>query len=321
MDTPMDAPLRPVLGVRHSAVEAPIPPGACDCHVHVFGPAGRYAFASDRVFMPSPATVDDLVAFQAALRLERVVIVQASPQGTDNGCLVDALTELRQRGHAARGVAVVDDAVDEEQLKALHAAGVRGLRLNLQSYGVADPAVGARRLRTTARIAQAMGWHVQVYTRLPVIEALADDVAALGVPVVVDHFGLASAADGIQQRGFATLVALVRSGHVYVKLSAPYRIVTQPRGEDGTAIARSLIEANLDRMLWGTDWPHTHPPSDGVRLRDRPEPFLAVDDGHQMNIFVAWTSAAERQRILVDNPGALYEFAACAAETTTALMD
>jgi predicted TIM-barrel fold metal-dependent hydrolase len=152
-----------------------------------------------------------------------------------------------------------------------------------------------------------MGWHVQIYTRLPVIEALADDIAALGVPVVVDHFGLASAADGIQQRGFATLVALVRSGHVYVKLSAPYRIVTQPRGEDGTAIARNLIEANLDRMLWGTDWPHTHPPS--------------VDDGHQMNIFVAWTSAAERQRILVDNPGALYEFAACAAETTTALMD
>ena len=311
----------PVLGVRHSAVEAPVPRGACDCHVHVFGPVGRYAFASDRTFMPGPATVEDLVAFQRALRLDRVVIVQASPQGIDNRCLVDALTELRQQGREARGVAVVAEAVEDAELQALHAAGVRGLRVNLQSYGVADPAIGARRLRATARIAQAMGWHVQVYTCLPVIEALGDDIAALGVPGVVDHFGLANAADGVRQRGFATLVELMRGGHVYVKLSAPYRIVTQPRGEDGTAIARSLIEANLDRMLWGTDWPHTHPPADGVRLRDTPEPFLPVDDGQQMNIFVGWTSAAERQRILVDNPAALYEFASCAAETTTLLMN
>ena len=101
----------------------------------------------------------------------------------------------------------------------------------------------------------------------------------------------------------------MRSGHAYVKLSAPYRIVTRSRGEDGTAIVRSLIEANLDRMLWGTDWPHTHPPADGVRLRESPEPFLPVDDGQQMNIFIGWTSDAERQRILVDNPARLYEFA------------
>ena len=310
----------PVLGVQHSPLAAPMPAGACDCHVHVFGPAGRYAFAADRIFMPSPATVDDLVALQAALQLDRVVIVQASPQGTDNGCLVDALTELRGLGREARGVAVVDDAIDDAQLQALHDAGVRGLRVNLESYRLADPAVGARRLRAAARIAQPLSWPVPIYTRLPVIEALAGDIVRLGVPVVVDHFGLAAAADGVHQRGFATLVDLVRSGYVYVKLSAPYRIVTQPRGEDGLAIARSLIDANPDRMLWGTDWPHTHPPADGVRLRDRPEPFFPVDDGHQMNIFIDWTSTAERQRILVDNPAALYSFATCPSAPSAALL-
>jgi predicted TIM-barrel fold metal-dependent hydrolase len=313
---------QPVLGVVHSAVEATVPRGACDCHVHVFGPAGRYALAQDRVFMPSPATVDDLVALQSALGLDRVVVVQASPQGTDNRCLVDALDELRERRRAARGVAVVDQDVDDAQLQALHRAGVRGLRVNLQSYGVADPGVAARQLAANARIAQAMGWHVQVYTSLPVIEALADTIARLDVPVVVDHFGLAHAADGTRQPGFGTLVQLVRDGRVYVKLSAPYRIATQPRGADGTAIARSLIEANLERMLWGTDWPHTHPPADGIRLRDRPEPFLPVDDGAQMNIFVGWTSAEERQRILVDNPASLYAFEACRTPvSSTVLMD
>jgi predicted TIM-barrel fold metal-dependent hydrolase len=311
---------QPVLGVLHSSLDAPVPAGACDCHVHVFGPAGRYAFAPDRVFMPSPATVDDLVAFQAALRLDRAVIVQASPQGTDNSCLVDALTELRRLGREARGVAVVGDGVDEAQLHALHHAGVRGLRVNLQSYGVADPALASKRLREAARIAKGMGWHVQIYTRPAIVESLADDIAALGAPVVIAHFALAHAADGIAQRGFSTLLALVRSGCVYVKLSAPYRIVTRPRGEDGADIVRSLIEANLDRMLWGTDWPHTHPPADGVRLRESPEPFLAVDDGQQMNIFIGWTTAAERQRILVDNPAQLYAFDARATHATSALL-
>jgi predicted TIM-barrel fold metal-dependent hydrolase len=309
-----------VLGVVHTTPAAAVPRGACDCHVHVFGPPGRYAFAPDRVFMPGAATVDDLVALQAALQLDRAVIVQASPQGTDNACLIDALTELRRRGREACGVAVVDDGVADAQLEALHRAGVRGLRVNLQSYGLADPAVAARRLQATAGIARSMGWHVQVYTRLEVIEALADVIARLDVPVVVDHFGLAHASGGIGQRGFRTLLELVGSGCTYVKLSAPYRIVTQPRGEDGTAIVRALIDANLDRMLWGTDWPHTHPPLDGVRMRDAPEPFLPVDDGQQMNIFIGWTSAAERQGILVDNPRDLYAFEALARSNSSPLL-
>lgn len=259
--------------------------------------------------MPGPATVDDLVSLQTALQLDRVVVVQASPQGTDNTCLSDTLRSLRQRGREARGVAVVDENASERELDALHDAGVRGLRVNLQSHGTSDPAIARQRLRAAGAHAAARGWHVQVYTQLGVIDAVAEDMARLGVPVVIDHFGLAHAWNGTGQRGFAALCGLVREGHAYVKLSAPYRIVRQPSGEDGTAVARALIDANAERLLWGTDWPHTLHQSGLVRMRDRPEPFQPVDDGQQLQIFARWTSPAERQRILVDNPQTLYGFA------------
>lgn len=308
-----------ILGVVHSELDVPLPAGACDCHVHVFGPPGRYPFAENRTFMPSPNTVDDLVRLQQVLTLERAVIVQASPQGTDNRCLTDSLDALHRQGREARGVAVVDERTDEAELHRLHAAGVRGLRVNLESYGIASPEVATQRLRSTARIAAGMGWHVQIYTSLVMLETLADVIAQLGVPVVVDHFGLAGAAGGTAQPGFASLLGLVRNAPVYVKLSAPYRIVNHPMGEDGLPIARALIDARPDQMLWGTDWPHTNPPPGFKRQRDTPEPFRQVDDGHQLNIFASWTDEAERQRILVDNPARLYGFAAGQQAHTEAL--
>ncbi len=286
-----------------------MPRGACDCHVHVFGAAGQYPFAANRTFMPSPATVDDLIAFQTALDLDRAVIVQASPQGTDTRCLTDTLTELRQRGREARGVAVVRTDATSAELRALHAAGVRGLRVNLQSFGITAPEAAREQLRAAARVAGSMGWHVQIYAQLHVIGELADVLGDVGVPVVIDHFGLAHASDGLSQKGFPELLALVKAGNVWVKLSAPYRIIQHPLGDDGVSIARALIDARLDHMLWGTDWPHTNPAADIPRLRDRPEPLRPVDDGAQFNIFTRWTSAHERERILVHNAAHLYGFA------------
>lgn len=298
-----------VLGVAHTYPGFVMPRGACDCHVHVFGEAGRYEFSESRVFMPSPATVDDLIGLQAALRLDRVVVVQASPQGTDNRCLVDTLQELRRRGREARGVAVVDEMQTDEEFDRLHDAGVRGIRVNLQSQGTSDPEIARHRLREAGGVATRRGWHVQVYAQLRVIDAVADEMASLGVPVVIDHFGLAHAWNGTQQAGFATLCDLVRGGDVYVKLSAPYRIVQQGDGADGMPIARALIEANPRRMLWGTDWPHTRHVPGVPRLRDRPEPFQPIDDGKQLQIFSRWTTPEERHWILVENPQSLYDFA------------
>ncbi|MEJ2801596.1 putative TIM-barrel fold metal-dependent hydrolase [Comamonas sp. BIGb0124] len=297
-----------LLDVTHSPTTLPLPPGSCDCHVHVFGPPGRYSLSEQRTFMPHPVTVQHLMRFQDLLGIDRSVVVQASPQGTDNRCLLDTLAALEAHGRQARGVAVVGAQADDEALQVLHRAGVRGLRVNLQSFGISQPEIARQQLADTARLAARMGWHVQIYAQLTVVQAMADVIARLGVPVVVDHFGLAHAGGGTTQPGFSTLLDLVKEGSTYVKLSAPYRIIEHPLGDDAVPVVRALIECRLDRMLWGTDWPHTNPVASGPRPRDTPEPLRPVDDGLQFDIFARWTDEAERQAILVANPERLYQF-------------
>lgn len=307
--TPPQTGAAPVLGAWHRRPGFELPPGACDCHVHVFGPRERYPLADDRSFSPGIARVEDLLAMHGRIGIERVVIVQASPQGTDNSGVVDALMALRRLGRQARAVAVVAPDASSPLLGSLHAAGVRGLRVNLQSYGQTDPALAAARMRACADQAASMNGHVQTYTTLPVIAALQDTIRQLPVPLVVDHFGLADPALGPQQTGLDALLALVAEGRVWVKLSAPYRLVDHPDGHDGRWLARALIDACPEHMLWGTDWPHTGPWPGRPRELLGEEPFHPVDDGAQLNIFASWTTAAERQQILVDNPQRLYDFA------------
>jgi predicted TIM-barrel fold metal-dependent hydrolase len=297
-----------VLGVFHGRPDFRVPEGACDCHVHIFGPRERYPLAANRTFAPGLASVDDVIAVHDRIGISRLVIVQASPQGFDNSCVLDSLRQLHGTGRQARAVAVIREGTPSSELQALHRAGVRGLRVNLQSYGRTDPESAGQGIRSAAALAADMGWHVQTYTTLPVIAALRETIRELPVPLVVDHFGLADPAAGEHQAGLRDLLALVRDGHVYVKLSAPYRIVDTTDGQDGRWLARALIDANPDRMLWGTDWPHTGAWPGLPRERDGTEPFHPVDDGAQMDIFGRWTDTAERQRILVDNPSRLYGF-------------
>ncbi len=306
----------PVLGAWHGRPSFEVPAGACDCHVHIFGPRERYPLAEDRTFSPGLASVADLLAMHARLGIERVVLVQASPQGTDNRGVVDALAQLKRLGRQARAVAVVAPDAPASLLESLHASGVRGLRVNLQSYGQTDPVAASARLRACAAQAAAMGWHMQTYTTLPVIAALQDTLRQLPVPLVVDHFGLADPARGLEQPGLDALLALVREGRVWVKLSAPYRLVDHPDGRDGQWLARALIDACPEHMLWGTDWPHTGPWPGKPRERVGAEPFHPIDDGAQLDIFGRWTTPQERQQILVDNPQHLYDFPALAATAT-----
>jgi predicted TIM-barrel fold metal-dependent hydrolase len=297
-----------VLGVAHTPPAFPVPAGACDCHVHIFGPPERYPLVPERTYMPSLASVDDLVGLQRSLGLERVVIVQASPQGMDNRCLVDALLDLKARRREARGVAVVAPGTPPRELQRLHAAGVRALRVNLQSTGINDTSAAGASLSEAAALAAPRGWHVQTYTNLRMVAALREAILALPVPLVVDHFGLAAAAQGSKQEGFAELLELVAAGKVYVKLSAPYRIVSRPDASDGALITRPLIDANPERMLWGTDWPHTGAWPGVPRRRDTPEPLHPIDDGQQLNLLGSWATRAELKRILVDNPARLFGF-------------
>jgi predicted TIM-barrel fold metal-dependent hydrolase len=284
-----------------------VPSGACDCHTHVFGPPDEFPFAPDRIYTPGEASVEELLTLQRDLHLQRVVIVQPSVYGTDNSCTVDA---MRRLGDRARGVAVIDDDIPDDALRALHRAGIRGVRVNLATSGQHDPAVARRRLAAAASRVAPLGWHVQTYTLLPVIAALRDDMAALPVPLVIDHFGGARAEEGPSQAGFDALLALVRSGKAYVKLSAPYRVSRREDYADAASLARKLIEANPDRCVWGSDWPH---PGGGERRHDqRPggiEEFWPVDDGRAFNLLADWApDPGLRRKILVENPARLYGF-------------
>jgi predicted TIM-barrel fold metal-dependent hydrolase len=295
-------------GVKHAAPAFAVPAGACDSHVHVFGPYDRFPLWAGRRYTPGPASVEDLLALQRALGLARVVVVQASPQGTDNACLLDALQRLPAGGSQARGVAVIDAHASDADLEAMHRAGVRGVRVNLESAGTHDPGVARRLLEEAAARVNPLGWHVQTYTTLPILASVAGTIRALPAPLVIDHFGRPVAAHGVGQPGFDVLLALVREGSAWVKLSAAYRISEHPDDADAAPLARALVDANPDRILWGTDWPH---PGGGLgpRSPDDVEPFFPIDDGRALNRLAEWIPDPVRLRkILVDNPARLYDF-------------
>ena len=284
-----------------------VPTNACDCHTHVFGDPQQFPFVPTRVYTPEPASVDEMRKLHRALRVDRVVVVQPSVYGTDNACTLDS---LRRLGSRARGVAVIDDKTPESALDEMQRAGVRGIRVNLETAGVTDPAGARQRFEAAVGRVRPRRWHIQIFTRLPIIEALHDQFAASPVPVVFDHFGGAQASRGTAQAGFETLVALVRSGHAYVKISGAYRSSTRaPDYEDVVPLAKALIAANPRRILWGTDWPHPDSAVVPGRRNTDIAPLLQIDDGRVMNQLPAWTAdAAVRKRILVENPTELYGF-------------
>jgi len=232
--------------------------------------------------------------------------VQPSVYGVDNACTLDAMKKL---GPArSRGVAVIDKTIGRDQIDTMAAAGVRGVRLNFETAGESNPENARRRVLETAEQLLGRNWHIQFNAALPLVVALKDALAAVPMPVVIDHFARAKAKDGVNQAGFDVLLALVKSGKAYVKLSATYRISDQPpHYPDAPPIAQALIAANPDRMLWGSNWPH---PGRGNTREDLAPPYPS-DDGAQLNQLPKWAAdAAIRRKVLVDNPARLYGFAA-----------
>jgi predicted TIM-barrel fold metal-dependent hydrolase len=303
-----EAPVLAKASQPSTSVNFDIPAGACDCHTHVFGDPRRFPFAASRAYTPEQASVAEMRALHSALHTGRVVIVNPSVYGTDNACTLDGIKQL---GSIARGVAVIDEKTPETALEEMDRAGIRGIRVNLETSGVSDPAV-ARRSFTTAveRIKGRNKWHIQVYTRLSVIEGIKDLVMAAPMPIVFDHFGGAQGPLGIHQPGFDTLLNLARTGKAYVKISAPYRSSTKtPDYPDVAPLAKALIAANSQRMLWGSDWPHPDSAQVPGRKFTDLAPLQQIDDGRVLNLLPVWApDAALRKTILVDNPAELYGF-------------
>jgi predicted TIM-barrel fold metal-dependent hydrolase len=262
---------------------------------------------SGRVYTPPPASPEEMAALHKTLGIERVVIVTPSIYGTDNSA---TLFGMKARGTSARGVAVIDDRTPDSELDMMQRAGIRGIRLNLATAGINDPAVGRQRFEAAAARMRARGWHIQLNTSPPMIAALKDLVRASPVPVVFDHFGGAQAANGLNQPGFGDLAALVKEGGAYVKISGAYRGSSRaPDYPDMAPFARALITANVDRVLWGSDWPHPNPaPPPGGKVTDV-TPFLEIDDARVLNLLPTWApDESVRRQILVTNPARLYGF-------------
>jgi predicted TIM-barrel fold metal-dependent hydrolase len=283
-----------------------MPPHACDCHTHYYGDPKKFPLAPQHVYTPEGLRTEEMSALHRTLQIERVVIVTPSVYGTDNSA---TLFYMKVRGATARGIAVVDDKTPDSEIDSMYRRGIRGGRIIATPIGLPDPTTGRPIYQNAAARFKRHNWHIQIYADLALISAIKDLVLASPVPTVFDHFGGLQAARGLQQPGFADLVELVRSGSAYVKISGAYRSsVKEPDYSDLAPFAKMLIEANPDRILWGSDWPHPAPP---IARKDASErmPLFPIDDGRLLNLLPVWApETAIRRKILVENPARLFGF-------------
>jgi predicted TIM-barrel fold metal-dependent hydrolase len=267
------------------------PPGACDTHCHIFGPAERFPYAPDRAYTPPDNGYENLVALHRILGISRAVIVHASCHGSDMAVTLDGIA---QSGGGMRGVCVVDPGVTDTHLAKLHEGGIRGVRFNFVKHlgGMPDMAFFRRVLAQV----EPMGWHVVLHLDAQDIVPLAETIAAIRIPFVIDHMARVKAKDGVDQPAFARLRALMRNPLAWVKICGAERISSSGAPfRDALPFIRALAADAPDRLLWGTDWPH---------------PNIAGDmpnDGDLVDLLAeAIEDETLRRRILVENPTRLY---------------
>ncbi len=269
-----------------------LPPGAVDAHCHVFGPQADFPFSPKAKYLPQDAGPDALFALRDHLGFARNVIVQASCHGTDNRATLNAIA--RSNG-LARGVAVVDPAISDAELDALHAGGIRGVRFNFLKRLV-DDAPKDKFLDVGRRI-ERLGWHVVVYFEADILEEMLPFLAAIPVPIVIDHMGrpdVTQGPDGADMTAFRRL--LDSRDDIWTKVTCADRLdAAGPPYADFVRAVRPLVEAYPDRVLWGTDWPHPNMEK------------VLPDDGHLVDTIpqIAPTEALQH-KLLVANPMRLY---------------
>jgi predicted TIM-barrel fold metal-dependent hydrolase len=273
-----------------------MPALACDTHAHVMGPAARYDYSPARVYTPPDCLPDQYRRMLDTLGVARAVLVQPSVYGTDNAAMIAAMKADPQR---LRGVAVVDPAIGGAELKTMHAAGVRGVRVNIVDVKDRQPgSLPMDMLRPLAARIAPLGWHMEFLMHADEFPDLDRTFADFPVPIVLGHLGYMKTALGLNAPGFQALLRLMQMGKAWVKLTGPYRISGQPLPHaDTVPFAHALLQANADRVIWGTDWPHV------MHKGQIP------NDGDLTNLLLDWVpDAAQRERVLVSNPARLYGF-------------
>lgn len=277
--------------VRAKSPRLPLPAGATDCHFHVFESPDLYPVRDGHEYVPPLVTAQDTRKMFSAVGVSRAVIVQPSLYGRDNRCQLDALKQLGVEG---RAVAVVPTDIDEAELAALHARGVRGIRFNLSNSG-------GLTLEDAARLAdrvKELGWHFEFLLESSQVAMAAQELHKIPVPKVLAHFCLLDVSKGADQPVVSVLRDMLAEGDIWLKLSAPYRLAHVTQGYDEVAdIVRIFSHAAPNRLLWGSDWPHamyTGPMPHPADLLDALREW--IDDGALVS------------KILVDNPASLYGF-------------
>ena len=265
------------------------PPGACDCHMHVY--EDRFTLAPTATFKPPHAPACAYQQVQAALGLQRVVVVQPTGYGFDNSCTLQAMAEL---GAGARGIVVIQPDTPQAELQRLHALGVRGVRYMMLPGG----ALPWDTLEAMAERIAPLGWHIDLQLDGRDLPQYEDRLMRLPGHLVIDHNGKFLEPVAPTHAGFQSLLRLLASGRCWVKLSAPYETskAGAPLYADVSVLARALVQARPDRCLWASNWPHPNA---------QPLPSSAA----MLDLLLHWADdEATRRQILVDNPARLYGF-------------
>ena len=268
-----------------------VPAGACDTHAHVIGDGVKYPFVANRSYTAPEANEQQYIAMLDGIGCDRGVLVQVSIHGTDNSLMVEALKHHPKR---LRGIAVCNADVPDKELKALHDAGVRGLRINVAVGG----GVGFDAMERLAERIEPMGWHLQFLITPERLMEAAPRLGKMKLPVVIDHIAYIPHQEGTKHPAFKTLLGLVKDGNTWVKLSGAYRATDDLLNYANTLdMPRALIAANAGRMVWGSDWPHVH----------FGKPMMKT--GPLLELLGKWAPDEKvRHKILVDNPAKLYGF-------------
>ncbi len=280
---------------------------ATDCHMHVLGPFERFPLAAERAYNVPEATLEAHEQMKRRVGLQRTVLVQASGHGFDNRAMLAALAQLGARG---RGVAVVPPDFKKTDLDAMHAAGVRGVRLNLATLASRHGGDPAQAVRDYAKMLAPLGLHLQVFADPARLLSLEVALRRCAVPVVIDHMGLPEAGKGVPQAGFQGVLRLLAEDHVWVKIAGADRITrSSGRLRDAIPFMRALADVAPERVVWGSDWPHIGFHA-GQQVRgDEVLPYRELDDGELLEVLgEALPDAAARRAVLAANPARLYGF-------------
>ena len=286
--------------MAHSHEGAPAfkaPPLSCDSHFHVFGRPGQYPYGSDIRYTPPHAPLEEYLKLARHLGIERYVFVQPSAYGRNNDCLLDAMKDVG----AARCRGIVDVAQDapDSELDRLNRIGVRGVRINENPIKPHEPGYSKNMLsriqKLDARCAE-IGWMLDFLTPGWLTQELLPVMAKLRSRYTVAHMGMFLAKDGPKQPGFVQFLDFLRRhDQAWVKFTGTYRMSVAPGFTDAAPMARALIEAVPDRIIWGSDFPH-------LSFADK------VGSVELFNLLAEWADEPQRKKILVTNPQKLFGF-------------